>query len=292
MLCNVRVLAPAKINIGLRVLPPRSDGFHNIESIFQSVPLCDILHVEVAEETGNSCFVFCKDMDLPEKNTLTSAYQAFVCKTGVKSSVKVVLEKRIPHGAGLGGGSSDAAALICALDKIFCTELTVSDLHEIAGSVGSDVFFFVDQQRCGHPFAALVEGRGERVHAIAPRNDLFFVLVSPDVYSSTAEAYRLVDDWYESQWSWKGPLIEDLESVYRSHIDCWNFVNSFSDPLIQRYPLIQKALEGLVVAGAAYVQMSGSGSSVFGVFDSKQKAESAFLTLSDRWKRCCFFPSS
>lgn len=292
MLCDVRVLAPAKINIGLRVLPPRSDGFHNIESIFQSVPLYDVLHIEVSDGKGNGCTVSCRDIDLPEKNTLTSAYQAFVCKTGVKSSVKVLLEKRIPHGAGLGGGSSDAAALICALDKIFCTELTVSDLHEIAGSVGSDVFFFVDQQRCGHPFAALVEGRGERVCSIAPRNDLFFVLVSPDVHSSTAEAYRLVDDWYSPQWSWKGPLIEDLENMYRSPLDCWNFLNSFSDPLIQRYPLIQKALEDLVVSGATYVQMSGSGSSVFGVFDSKRKADSAFLTLSDKWKRCYSFPSS
>ena len=111
MSAEVRVLAPGKVNFNLNVLPPRADGFHNIESIFQTVSLFDELTV-CLEKGYNTCAVECQEMTLPESNTITSAYSAFCSLTGFNQSVKVNLVKKIPSGGGLGGGSSDAAAVV------------------------------------------------------------------------------------------------------------------------------------------------------------------------------------
>lgn len=292
MLCDVRVLAPAKINIGLRVLPARADGYHGIESIFQTVPLYDKLALQRTGVEGRQCHIVCDGMILPEKNTLTSAYEVFCEVTGVSESVKVSLDKSIPSGAGLGGGSSDAASLINALDAVYGTNLTIAQKRYIAGKVGSDVFFFVECNDATTPFAALVQGRGEEVSPILPRRDLFFVLICPDVHSSTKEAYSLVDQWYSPNWEWDGVPAKRLEIVYKAPVDAWEFVNSFTVPLVQRYPLIGQGLQDLQDAGASYTQMSGSGSAVFGVFPSKVAADCAFLKLREKWKRCYTFASS
>ena len=292
MLCDVRVLAPAKINIGLRILPARTDGYHGIESIFQTVPLYDKLALQRTGVKGRQCYVVCDGMILPEKNTLTSAYEVFCEVTGISESVKVRLDKSIPSGAGLGGGSSDAASLINALDAVYGTHLTMSQKRYIAGKVGSDVFFFVECSDVTTPFAALVQGRGEMVSPILPRQDLFFVLICPDVHSSTKEAYSLVDQWYSPDWKWDSIPAKGLETAYKAPVDTWGFVNSFTPPLVQRYPLIRQGLQDLHATGASYTQMSGSGSAVFGVYSSKEAADCAFLKLREKWKRCYTFASS
>lgn len=292
MLCDVRVLAPAKINIGLRVTSARADGYHGIESIFQTVPLYDRLALQRIGDLGSKCLVECNGMILPKRNTLTSAYEVFCEVTGVTESVKVYLEKNIPSGAGLGGGSSDAASLINALDAVYGTSLSLEQRRYIAGKVGSDVFFFAECGDVTEPFAALVEGRGEIVNPIVPRQDLFFVLICPDVHSSTGEAYKLVDQWYSPDWKWDSCLVNQLEGVYNSPIETWNFVNSFTAPLVQQYPLIGECLQNLKDAGASFAQMSGSGSAVFGIFSSKDSANCAFLKLREKWKRCYTFASS
>lgn len=292
MLCDVRVLAPAKINIGLRVMPVRADGYHGIESIFQTLPLYDELALQRIGDSGNKCLVECNGMFLPEKNTLTSAYEVFCEVTGVTKSVRVYLEKNIPSGAGLGGGSSDAASLINALDAVYGTSLSLEQRRYIAGKVGSDVFFFAECGDVTKPFAALVKGRGEVVNPIVPRQDLFFVLICPDVHSSTGEAYRLVDKWYSPDWKWNGCSASQLEGVYNSPVETWDFVNSFTAPLVQQYPLIGECLQNLKDAGASFAQMSGSGSAVFGIFSSKNSADCAFLKLREKWKRCYTFASS
>ncbi|AEE17194.1 4-diphosphocytidyl-2-C-methyl-D-erythritolkinase [Treponema brennaborense DSM 12168] len=297
MLHDIHVSAPAKINIGLRVLPVRSDGYHDIESIFQTVPLYDELFIRTGNTAVRTCTVVCDGMDLPEHNTLTAAYDAFCSATGITDGVAVTLKKRIPSGAGLGGGSADAAAFIKALNVSFETKLTADVLHGIAGKVGSDVFFFlsgsslVDAPDCSG--CAVVTGRGEKVFPITPRTDLHFVLICPDVHSSTGEAYRLVDAYYASgHQDWNGPSREELYDVYKRPVKSWSFVNSFTEPLVQRYPLIGQALDDLVLNGASYVQMSGSGSAVFGVFEDSDKAVHACFVLGVKWKRCYTFASS
>ncbi|MCR5494156.1 MAG: 4-(cytidine 5'-diphospho)-2-C-methyl-D-erythritol kinase [Treponema sp.] len=291
MVNEVREFASAKINLNLKVLPVRNDGFHDIESIFQILSLKDELLVSVLDGNGK-CRVRCASMSLPEKNTINMAYEAFRKVSGLPtSSIDVELIKKIPSGGGLGGGSSDAAALVRALEKIHGITLSDSQLDGIASEVGSDVFFFVhcdsDSDGC-----ALVSGRGENVKKITRRSDLHFVLVFPNVSSSTKEAYSLIDSVvYVSDkrgYSVEGPLLGDLESIYRSPVGKWNFVNTFSGVLMNKYPDIARAVRELKDQNALFCDMSGSGSTVFGVFASKEDAELAIKNLRDRNLNCVY----
>jgi 4-diphosphocytidyl-2-C-methyl-D-erythritol kinase len=270
MSCDYSVRAYAKVNFGLHVLPKRDDGFHNIESIFQTIDLYDVLNVTILPEKG--CFVHCDSMKLPEDNTLKIAYQAF-CETVSCEvpGVSVELIKGIPSGGGLGGGSSDAAALVRVLEKSCGVLLSESQFDYIASKTGSDVFFFVHSDKEGKA-CAVVSGRGENVRRIKPRHDLFLLLVFPKVSSSTKEAYALVDDLLAARKMVTGTAFSDFESVYNRSVEEWNFVNTFTPAITGRYPEIREALELLRNAGCPYAEMSGSGSTVYGVFTLRQQA--------------------
>ena len=163
MLSELTVVACAKLNLGLKVFPRRADGFHDIVSIFRNINLYDRLRISVSDKEG--CRVH-SAFDLPQENTLTKAYKAFCVLTGIKKGIDVQLEKHIPAGGGLGGGSSDASSLIISLDKLFNTQLTPSELLRISGSVGSDCFFFTSSIIENGtealfdyvPYAAVIEG--------------------------------------------------------------------------------------------------------------------------------------
>ena len=283
MLSDVQIRAPAKVNIGLRVLPKRDDGFHSIESIFQTVDFADDLSLNLLKEDG-LCKVDCAQMELPAENTITAAYRAFCRLTGKHAGVQVKLTKRIPAGGGLGGGSSDAASFIKAYAALTGTALSPGLADAVASEVGSDVFFFL---HCGEKGgAALVSGRGEVVRPIVPRNDLHFVLVLPDVHSSTKEAYALVDKALEAGDSLQYPPLEKLESVYRGPIKKWSFANTFTPALTYKYSAIADALADVRKSGAVWADMTGSGAVVFGVYDSAVSAESACNLLHETWGRC------
>ena len=273
--------AYAKINFNLNVLPRRSDGFHSIESIFQTVDLFDELNVTTSED--DCCNVVCEKMILPVQNTLTMAYQSFrECTNCTVPGIRVSLTKGIPAGGGLGGGSSDAAALIRVLEKMCGLKLTENQLDYIAGKTGSDVFFFM---HCGPEGkrAALVSGRGEFVKKIESRQDLLLLLVFPAVASSTKEAYMLVDDDLQKGYKVKCPDFKDLAAIYADQPKNWGFKNSFTPALCKKYSEIKEALEQLKKTGADYVEMSGSGSTVFGVFTLRQQAIYCSNLLADSW---------
>ena len=270
MNCDYSVRAYAKVNFGLNVLPKREDGFHNIESIFQTIDLYDELNVTILPK--KSCFVHCNSMKLPEVNTLTIAYQAFCDTVSCEvPGVSVELIKGIPSGGGLGGGSSDAAALVRVLEKSCGVLLSESQFDYIASKTGSDVFFFVHSDEEGKA-CAVVSGRGENVRRIKPRHDLFLLLVFPKISSSTKEAYALVDDLLAARKMVTGTAFSDFESVYNRSVEEWNFVNTFTPAIAGRYPEIRKALELLKDSGCPYSEMSGSGSTVYGVFTLRQQA--------------------
>ena len=283
--------AYAKVNFNLRVFPKRADGinsgYHDIESIFQTVDLYDELMVCVSAEPG--CKVTCDSMVLPENNTLVLAYKAFCEIAGVEvPGISVKLKKGIPAGGGLGGGSSDAAALVRVLENICGLKLTVEQIDYIAGKTGSDVFFFMycDSDGTG---TALVSGRGENVKRIQSRKDLLLLLVFPEISSSTKEAYALVDEMLEKaktegrENEVKYPDFNELEAVYRSSPEAWNFINTFTPALCGKYNDIKSALKVLRKTGAKYSEMSGSGSTVFGVFTSEQQATDICNLLGDSW---------
>lgn len=285
MLNEICECARAKINLGLKVFPPRKDGFHNIESIFYLVDLCDKLFVSVREGVGN-CSVHSDDISLPAENTLSMAYKAFCRVTGIESkSIEVRLEKNIPSGGGLGGGSSDAASLVRALEKIHGVSLSADELNKIASSVGSDVFFFCHSFG-NKEFAAVVSGRGEIVRKIPYRSDLHIVLVFPNVYSSTREAYALVDEMLADDSALSYPVFNSLEKMYRLSPVEWKFVNSFTAPLCARYEKIKCALDAVKKSGALFSDMSGSGSTVFGVYGSEPDAKNALSLIESEGFDC------
>lgn len=282
MRTEICVTAPAKINIGLHVLPGCVNGFHRIESIFQTVTLFDTLVVRASERKG--CVVDCEGMELPNDNTISLSYTAFRSVTGIDNfGVRVELKKRIPSGGGLGGGSSDAAACIRAFETLNGITLSVRQLEAIASRIGSDVFFFL---LCGAEGCAVVTGRGEIVKPIRARDDLCILLVFPDVRSSTKEAYALLDESFAAGKIAPCPAYADLETVYTTPVSGWSFVNSFTPSLVSRFPEIGFALDDLRRVGASYAEMSGSGSTVYGIFPSEEEAENARSVLASSWKGC------
>jgi 4-diphosphocytidyl-2-C-methyl-D-erythritol kinase len=284
MLKTVSVKAPAKINLYLKVMPKRADGYHSIESIFQKIPLFDDITV-TKTDLLNTCSVQCKTMKLPIENTITGMYREFVKVTGISQGVSVDLVKRIPSGAGLGGGSSDAAYFLNALDIMFDTKLDVVTKHLLATKIGSDVPFFLGTE------CALVTGRGEIIQEIQVRKDLFFVLVIPEVNSSTKEAYALLDEWMAQHIEKSVLSIAEVKCMYANDVHKWTFTNTFSDSQIDHCAEIGKALSDVRLTGALFAEMSGSGSSVFGVYLSEKKAKAAADLLLHEWKRCWMLPS-
>ena len=273
--------AYAKVNFNLRVLPSRTDGYHSIESIFQTIDLFDELEVSVIEENG--CFVECHSLELPLQNTLTKAYDAFCSIVNVSvPGVRVVLKKGIPAGGGLGGGSSDAAALIRVLSKICNITLDESQLDYIASKTGSDVFFFMHCDKDGTG-CAVVSGRGEVVRKIKARRDLYLVLVFPEVFSSTKEAYELVDKRLAGGTDDSFVILEALEEEYNKNPLEWRFKNTFTPSLCDVYSDLSSALGTLKKCGADFCDMSGSGSTIFGVFTSKQRAKYNMKLLAATW---------
>ena len=285
---DVCVKAPAKVNIGLKVLKKRADGFHNIESIFQTLDFSDELHVRRIPQ--KECIVRCTQMQLPLENTLTKTYSAFCSETNIDFGIEVLLDKFLPAGGGLGGGSSDGASLLKGLSDLAEIQLTDSLADAVAEKVGSDVFFFLHsgffQKGRG---CALVSGRGEVVKAIEPRTDLRFLLIFPGILSSTKEAYSLVDQayesgLYESKYKVSYPDFSELKRLYYGFTGAWKFTNSFTPVLIDKYPLIGQALKDILECGADWADMSGAGATVFGVFKSDAAAKEACLKCQKKWK--------
>ena len=281
MFDSITVDAPAKINLGLRVLPKRGDGYHNIESIFATIGLYDRMTVSLTDKK-NTCSVECEGMVLPLENTFTQSYKAFCVLTGTDCGCSVKVTKRIPSGGGLGGGSSDASSFIQSIDSLCGTHLSAAALHALAGQIGSDVYFFTQaliarRKEVDCSFAAVVTGRGEQISRISARADCTVVLVFPGVSVSTKEAYALVD-----RCGIQNDAVAkiDLEAMYRRPVREWGFVNDFTAPVCAQYPLIAEALEAVKSTGASFADMSGSGSTVFGIYEEREKALQAVNVLS------------
>ncbi|ULQ60485.1 4-(cytidine 5'-diphospho)-2-C-methyl-D-erythritol kinase [Brucepastera parasyntrophica] len=267
---TVRISAPCKLNLHLRVLDKRADGYHDIESIFQLVSLADELELSLTGSPGE-CTVISPEMALPPDNTISKAVSEFRYVTGIRDGLSVVIRKRIPSGAGLGGGSSDAAAVLRALDLLFGTDLDRSCMLDMAAKIGSDVPFFLSGA------AGIVEGRGEKIISIPSRTDIAGLLVWPAVHSSTAAAYRLLDEW-QKEGGEKGidwPLPGELEKLYNRPVSEWPFRNSFTAPLSRQQPVIGEIRDALLNAGAQFSDMTGSGSAVFGLFENRHCAKKA-----------------
>jgi 4-diphosphocytidyl-2-C-methyl-D-erythritol kinase len=242
-------LAPAKINLALRVQRRRDDGFHEIESLVCPISLYDTLEIEAGGANGID--FECDDPTLPvETNLVTRAAGQFFAACGIKPHVRIRLSKRIPHGAGLGGGSSDAATTLLALDQIFETHLGLERLASIAAELGSDIPLFLYRS------AARVHGRGELVEVVAFPHALPLLLIKPPFGVPTPWAYR---QWKDSREIPGVPYAEQRTS--------WGVLqNDLERPVFEKY-LFLAALKTWLLARPEVTAalMSGSGSTVFAV---------------------------
>ena len=253
---------PCKINLGLQITDKRPDGYHNLVTCFYPVPWTDILEVIVADEfsftsSGNEI------PGVPDENLCIKAY-ALLKEDFNLNPVRIHLHKIIPTGAGLGGGSSDAAHTLRLLNTLFQLDLSAEKLMTYAATLGSDCSFFIQDK------PMMATGRGEILSPISvDLRSKNLVIVKPDIHVSTAEAYAGIRPHAPSH---------SLSSILQNGMEMWQplMQNDFEHSVFSRHPAIAVIKEKLYALGASYASMSGSGSAVFGIFENEIHPEDQF----------------
>jgi 4-diphosphocytidyl-2-C-methyl-D-erythritol kinase len=242
----------AKINIGLNIIEKRTDGFHNIETIFYPIPLCDALEIISAEKTTFTI----SGIDIPdaiENNLVMRAYQ--MIKTDFDlPELSIYLHKNIPLGAGLGGGSSDAAFMIRLLNDSFSLCLTYDQMERYASGIGSDCSFFIRNQ------PAFATQRGEVLQPVDLCLDTYvLVVIKPSIHISTRDAYHAITP---------KKVKVSVHELVKYPLETWmkTLHNDFEPVLFSKFPLLNDIKTILYQQGAVYAAMSGSGSALFGIF--------------------------
>lgn len=273
-------IAPAKLNLGLKILRRREDGYHDIVSVLQTVDLCDRL-VFTPAATGET-LVRCDHPDVPSgpENLVFRAVEVLRRETGARRGVRVDLDKRIPTGAGLGGGSSNAAATLRALDRLWGLRLAPERLSGLAAGIGSDVPFFLTGG------TAIATGRGERIRPVVWEDEFWYVLVYPGFPVSTARAYQNVRIGLTETGAY-GTFLDFAEKSGRicagGLFACLE--NDFL-PLVKAAGRgVARILEALAAGGAVACSVSGSGSTLFGVFCEARQASAAVASVRGRGRR-------
>lgn len=260
---KITVDAPAKINLFLDIIGRLDNGYHSLFMVMQSVGLSDKITIEESEEKG--IFLTCSENKLPtdEKNIAYKAAQKFCEAAEVEPRVKIHIEKRIPFAAGLAGGSADAAAVIVGLNEILKTNLSQRELCEIGLSVGSDVPFCIVGGTC------LSQNTGGVLSQLKPLKDCFIVLAKPDAGVSTAEAYAAADNTY----LYHPDRMRMLDACEKGDFEA---ICKYAGNVFEQIIEVAERVEFKRIMrkhGAKLCQMSGSGPTVFGLFDEKSETE-------------------
>lgn len=273
-------MAYAKINLGLKVLRRREDGYREICTIMQSVDLADVLLFEPAAE---DCLT-CTDPGLPTgaDNLVLRAAELFNRRLSAPRRVHIHLEKNIPVGAGLGGGSADAAAALRGLNRLCGEPLSAAQLRQLASHLGSDVPFLISGG------TALARGRGELLEPLRWEGDFCYVLVYPGVAVSTAWAYSQI----RPNLTHPSPYLNFITSLSGGRVAGKALLsvleNDFQGLVERVNPIVAELRSGLSLAGAQACSMSGSGSTVYGIFDDRSAAHRACQALQAQGYRSFF----
>jgi len=278
---EIRVFAPCKLNLYLDVLGKRPDSFHDIETIFEKIDLKDEI---ILKEKGKGLKVRATPSICSQgkDNIVYKAAKALFKEAGVNLNLDIEIKKHVPVSAGLGGGSSDAASALRAINEIFKLGISVKKLFSISSDIGKDVpFFMIDA-----PFAS-AEGTGEKLKRINIHKDLFHILIKPSIQLSTKMMYERIDRYNFSgtKHSLKNALFalkkgaKELEE---------NYYNIFESVLAGNSVYINKAKALLLKAGAQHSLLSGSGPTVFCTFGSKKDAENIFKNIPRSGNRDVF----
>ncbi len=261
------VRSPCKINLHLDVHGKRTDGYHSLTSIFQLISLEDVIYAK-PNSTGIISLKGEFDCSI-EDNLIYKAASEFFKITGIKNGVEFRVDKKIPSGGGIGGGSSNCAAVLRLLNYIFKNPISKKKLFEIGLSLGSDVPFFLGGG------TSLVQGRGEVLSPIKPILDYTVLIVNPSIHISTGEAFKKLKNKNVLSTQNSNETKRILDN-YSKGVDKFSiFKNSFEIALHSDYTFINSIKTVMLDEGASYAALSGSGSTMFGIYKNKSDAESA-----------------
>lgn len=264
-------LAPAKINLTLEVGEKRADGYHELRSVMTSAALCDTLTVEKADTVTLSCDR--ADLPVDGHNLAVKAAQAFFAATGIKGGCRILLQKRIPSEAGLGGGSSDAAAVLRALRKLYAPDMPAEELEAIGAQVGSDVPY------CVRGGTVLCRGRGERLTTLPAMPKCWYVIVKPAEAFATGKMYGEIDAKNPVRLQTTDAMMAALAEGSLSSVAA-QIGNTF-EQVIPADSDVLAIRRQLLDHGALNAMMSGSGSAVFGIFEAFPAAQAACNALEN-----------
>ena len=264
------VFPNAKINLGLHITEKREDGYHNIESIFVPIPINDVL--EITQNNSNKTIFTSTGIAIPSDGKPNLVERAWMILKGENNipTCDLDLLKNIPIGAGLGGGSADAAACMIGLNNLFNLNIPEDRLLSLASQLGADCAFFVKNK------PVYAEGIGDQFSGIElDLSGYHFVIIYPDIHVSTPEAYKHVVPTFAKK---------DIRDILNQPIETWKneLKNDFESSVFKQYPKIREVKERLYQAGSNYASMSGSGSTLFGIF--KEECTESFDGLGQVWK--------
>lgn len=267
---KITVKSPAKINIGLNILGKRDDGYHNLETIFYPIRLSDKITFKSSDtfsfRTNNNF------LSSQNSNLIIKAKNLLQNKTKLKINADVYLGKNIPIGAGLGGGSSNGAVALSTLNKMFDLNLSAETLRKLALELGSDVPFFL------HSVPSFATSRGDILKTINLKLKGYLVLVNPGIHVSTKWAFE------NCRPKNKRLQTEKIIAKINSPEDLTDKItNDFEEIVFEKYPQIKRIKDNLIDAGAYFSLMTGTGSTVYGIFNSRNDAESAKNNFSKEY---------
>lgn len=272
----ITLQAHAKINLGLHILRKRADGYHDIETVFHRVNNFDTVTVE--RTTSGRIAIRCTHPEIPtdESNLCHKAAKLFYSETDHRPGLSISIEKQIPVGAGLGGGSSDAAAVLRACNLLHGYPLSDNTLGVIASQIGSDVPYFL------HPDSAYATGRGEILDYFRLELPYWIVLVYPGIHIDTKWAYQSSTPNRSARHLNIRSLVQENLLQPRAWVNALR--NDFEPVVFREYPVIMRVKEALLKAGADFALLSGSGSSVFGLFQDEVYAREIADSLSNTYE--------
>ena len=259
----------AKLNLYLGIHGLREDGYHELETVFQAIDLCDLVAVSVHHRGGISLRCNLPFLPTDSRNLAVKAAEAFFRTTGLENTgLNINIKKAIPVGAGMAGGSTDAACVLRLLNRAFGLPLCEKKLAEVALSLGADVPF------CLRGGTALARGVGEKLQTLAPMPSCFFVVAKPNFSVATKDAFALYDRQPATDYPTSEALLRGLEQGSLETV-AHQLYNALEEPVGGQKPLILHLRDTLLQQGALGARMTGSGSAVFGIFDSGEQARLA-----------------
>lgn len=263
--------APAKINLALDVLFKRPDGYHEVEMIMTTVDLAD--RIELKEIKGNHIQILSHNRFVPDDHRNLAYQAAFILKErfGINKGVSITIEKNIPVAAGLAGGSSDAAATLRGLNRLWKLGLSMDELAEIGAEIGSDVSF------CVYGGTALARGRGEKITHLPAPPKCWVILAKPTIGVSTADIYKRLQTSKMEHPDVPGMITAIMENNY--HDVCQGLGNVLEQVTLQLYPEVANIKDQMKTFGADSVLMSGSGPTVFGLVEHDSRMQRIYNGL-------------